>query len=230
MVLIGHSMGGLVSKLQVTDSGTELWDLVANRPLDAIRAEDADRERLREVFFFATQPYIRKVIFIGTPHRGSSLAADAVGRVSSWAAKLTKEADTRHRRLVADNPGVFNPWIVRKVPTSVDLLRPNHPLLEAIEKLPVASDVQLHSIIGVADSDRTDGPGDGVVPLTSARHRGVTSEKLVSETHQGLHEAGTTSIEIERILNRQLRDYDQLLDDLPRDPTALRPRPAQTSP
>ncbi len=95
MVLIGHSMGGLVSKLQVTDSGTELWDLVANRPLDAIRAEDADRERLREVFFFAPQPYIRKVIFIGTPHRGSSLAADAVGRVSSWAAKLTTDADTR---------------------------------------------------------------------------------------------------------------------------------------
>ena len=148
----------------------------------------------------------------------------------SWAAKLTTEADARHPRLVADNPGVFNLWIVRKVPTSVDLLRPNHPLLEAIEKLPVASDVQLHSIIGVADTDRTDGPGDGVVPVTSARHEGGTSEKLVSESHQGLHDAATTSIEIERILERQLRDYDQLFDDLPRAPTAHRRRPAHTRP
>lgn len=230
MVLIGHSMGGLVSKLQVTDSGTELWDLVADRPLEAINADEADRERLRETFFFTPQPYVRKVIFIGTPHRGSSFAADAVGRVSSWAAKLTTEADARHRRLVADNPGVFNPWIVRKVPTSVDLLRPNHPLLQAIEKLPVASDVQLHSIIGVADTDRTDGPGDGVVPLTSARHRGVTSEKLVSETHQGLHEAASTAIEIERILERQLRDYDQLFDDLPSAAISDPLRPASASP
>lgn len=208
MVLIGHSMGGLVSKLQVTESGTELWDLVANRPLDEIQADSADREQLREVFFFKPLPFVRKIIFIGTPHRGSSLASRGIGRVSSWAAKSTTAADERHHRVVAANPGVFAPWIARKVPTSVDLLEPGHPLLVAMEGMSLAPCVQLHSIIGVNDVKACSGPGDRVVTLKSASLPRVASEKLVSETHEGLHEAATTQMEIERILERQLRDLN----------------------
>ena len=209
MVLIGHSMGGLVAKLQITESGNDLWNLVANRPLDQIQASDADRERMREVFFFTPQPFIRHVIFIGTPHRGSSLANRGIGRFASLAAKATTEADERHRRVIADNPGVFAPWISRGVPSSIDLLKPDHPLLVAMEHLPVAPCVQLYSIIGVAHTRLLAGPSDGVVSLASASHPGVVSEKLVSESHEGLHDAATTLLEVERILQRQLRDYDR---------------------
>lgn len=205
MVLVGHSMGGLVSKLQVAESGTALWDAAASCPLDAIRADAADRERLRELFFFAPLPFVRKVVFIGTPHRGSSIASQAVGRVSSWSAHISSQADARHRRLVADNPGVFAPWIARKVPTSVDLLEPDHPLLCAVERLPMSPSVEVHSIIGVADVQGADAPGDGVVSLASARYCGAVSEKRVSETHRGLHEAATTTMELERILERHLQ-------------------------
>lgn len=208
MVLVGHSLGGLVSKLQVTESGTELWNVSANRSLDEIQADVADRERLREVFFFAPLPFVRKVVFIGTPHQGSSLANRAVGRVSSWSAHMTTQADERHRRLVADNPDVFAPWIRRKLPTSVDLLEPDHPLLCAMEKLSVNPQVELHSIIGTADVRGSDAPGDGVVSLASARFCGTISEKHVSETHAGLLQAATTTIELERILERQLRDLE----------------------
>lgn len=208
MVLVGHSMGGLVSKLQVTESDNDLWDVASNRPLDQISADADDRERLREVFFFAPLPFVRKVVFIGTPHQGSSLANRAVGRLSSWSAHMTTQADERHRRVVGDNPGVFAPWIRRKVPTSVDLLEPDHPLLCAIAKLPVDPQVELHSIIGVADVRGSDAPGDGVVSLASARHCRTLSEKHVSETHTDLLQAATTTIELERILERQLSDLE----------------------
>ncbi|MCE9605532.1 MAG: alpha/beta fold hydrolase [Planctomycetia bacterium] len=208
MVLVGHSLGGLVSKLQATESGTDLWNVAANLSLDEIQASATDRERLREVFFFEPLPFVRKVIFIGTPHRGSSIANQAVGRVSSWSARITSQADERHRRLIAENPDVFAPWIVRKVPTSIDLLQPDHPLLCAVEKLSIGRNVELHSIIGLADASGTDAPGDGVVSLASARHCGTLSEKHVSETHRGLHEAATTTIEIEQILQRQLREIE----------------------
>jgi pimeloyl-ACP methyl ester carboxylesterase len=208
MVLVGHSMGGLVSKLQVTNSGNQLWDLVANRPIDEINASEADRQRMREVFFFAPQPFIRKVIFIGTPHRGAEMASRGIGRVSSCLARSSTEADERHRRIVAANPGVFKHIVAHHVPTSIDLLEPDNPLLVAMEHMPVGPCVQLHSIIGVAKLKHHTGPSDGVVPLASASIRCVASEKLVSETHEELHEAATTLIELERILQKHVLDFD----------------------
>ncbi len=206
MVLIGHSMGGLVSKLQVTESGTELWDLVANRPLDQINASQADRGQLREVFFFRPLPFVKRVVFIGTPHRGASLASRGIGRVTSALAHQSTEADERHRRLVADNPGVFVNWMQRRIPSSVDLLKPDNPLLSTMEKLPVAPDVKLGSIIGVSKLNTPNKPGDGVVLLASAQLPHVASEKLVSESHEQLHRAATTLIEIERLLQEHLQD------------------------
>jgi hypothetical protein len=207
-VLVGHSMGGLVSKLQVTDAGNELWDIVATRPMDEVKASDTDLQRMREVFFFAPQPFIRHVIFIGTPHQGSSLARRGVGRISSLLAQPTSEADERHRRVVEANPGVFRSTVARRVPTSVDLLEPNNPLLLAMERLTVGPCVQLHTIAGVAKIKCVHGASDGVVPLSSATQACVVSEKLVDATHEELHEAATTLIEIERILQRQLFEID----------------------
>jgi hypothetical protein len=107
------------------------------------------------------------------------------------------------------NPGVFAPWISRRIPTSVDMLEPDNPLLNAMERLPIAPCVQLHSIIGVAKNGCISGPGDGVVTLTSATHPGACSEKMINAKHEELHEAATTLIEIERILQEQLCHFDQ---------------------
>jgi pimeloyl-ACP methyl ester carboxylesterase len=211
MVLIGHSMGGLIAKLQVSDSGNDLWDLAANRPLDDLHADPADRERLREVFFFAPQPFVRRVVMIGTPHRGSTLATRGIGRIGSCLARPTTEADERQRRVVRENPGVFEPWISRRVPNSVDLLEPDSPLLAGMLKLSICPDVRLHSIIGVARTTSCQGPGDGTVSLASASLPCVASEKLVTATHEELHDAATSVIEVERILEQHLCDYDRLL-------------------
>ena len=215
MVLIGHSMGGLLLKLQVTSSGTAIWDLVANRPLDEIRASPADRQRLQEVFF-EPQPFVKQVIWLGTPHRGSTLARRGIGRTASLLARPTSEADQRQRRVVAENPGVFQPWISRRVPSSLDLLEPDSPLLTTMEKLPVNPAVQLHSIIGVAKNNCVTGPGDGAVSLTSATHPCVESEKWVPVIHEELHLSEASIIEVERILQDNLLDYDLVLNRIHR--------------
>ncbi|MBS0210199.1 MAG: alpha/beta fold hydrolase [Planctomycetes bacterium] len=212
MVLVGHSMGGLVSKLQVTDSGNRLWELVANRPMDQLVASDADRNHLQQVFCFEPQPFVRHVVFIGTPHRGSTMARRGIGRLTSLVARESSEAKERQRRLMDDNPGAFKTALRMKIPTSVDLLEPSNPLLAAMEQMPIAPCVQLHSIIGVAKPVSCEGPGDGVVTVASATHPGVASEKLVDEKHEELHHAAATVIELERILQQNARDYARALD------------------
>lgn len=211
MVLIGHSMGGLVSKLQVAESGPDLWNLVANKPLDQLNASSDDREQLRQIFFFKPQPFVHRVIFIGTPHRGSTMATRAVGRAGSLVAHSTNESQERHQRLVADNPGALKSNVSGRIPTSVDLLEPTHPLLKAMECLQISPCVQMHSIIGVSKTTSCEGPSDGMVTLDSATLRGVASELLVNEKHTDLHHAATTISEIERILQLNVRDYQRAL-------------------
>ena len=77
MVLVGHSMGGLVSRMQTIDSGNDFWNIVSDKPFHLVKAEPPGPRRPREVCSsFEPNPSIRRVVTIGTPHRGSSFAND----------------------------------------------------------------------------------------------------------------------------------------------------------
>jgi pimeloyl-ACP methyl ester carboxylesterase len=108
MVLLGHSMGGLVSKLQVVDSQDELWRAVANRPLEQINADLRSREELAKLFFFGPRVNVRRVVMIATPHRGSPWAKRPVGKLAAHCVRTDPETRARFHRLTASNPGVFS--------------------------------------------------------------------------------------------------------------------------
>ena len=208
IVLIGHSMGGLISKLQVTQSQTKLWDAVANRPLDAIRADPQARERLRRLFFFEPQPSVTRVVFVGTPHQGSSWARRIVGRVGSRLITEPAEESASLATLVRNNPGVFAPQVRERTPTSVDMLESDDLVLRAMERLPINPRVTLHSIIGTGRPMLGSGPADGVVAVSSARHPGVASERYVDARHSKLHSHPDTISELIRILRQHAAEAD----------------------
>jgi hypothetical protein len=107
-----------------------------------------------------------------------------------------------HAQLMRDNPGVFSAEVQRRIPTSIDLLDPDSPLLGAVLELPVARGVHLHSIIGTGRRMVLEGPADGVVAVGSARHPRVESELMVDATHSELHRHAATTREIVRILEQ----------------------------
>ena len=75
MVLIGHSMGGLVARLQTYQSGDDYWRLVSSEPLSRdSRPTPKQLRELREMFFFQPSPSIRRVVTIATPFRGSKFS------------------------------------------------------------------------------------------------------------------------------------------------------------
>ena len=78
MVVIGHSQGGLLAKALAVDTGDRLWNAIATKPLDEIDISAAQRELLRRTMFIEPSPYVRRVVFIATPHRGSYLAEFSV--------------------------------------------------------------------------------------------------------------------------------------------------------
>ncbi len=198
-------MGGLVAKLQITYSDHSIWNSFARVPLDSINAPPRGKFELAERCYFDPQPAVRRVIFIATPHAGSSFAARGVGRISSALVEPAPEDSARHAELVAANPGVFTEKFEHRVPTSIDILEPDDATLQAIRTLRMASCVKLHSIIGTGHPALTGNPGDGVVPVDSARHPCVESERYVDAIHTSILRNPEAQAEIRRILCEHLQ-------------------------
>ena len=209
MILVGHSMGGLIAKLQVTSSGDQLWNSVASRPLDEICISESFREELRSHFYFEPSPDINRVVFMATPHHGSTFASGPAGKLGSRLVNMPVEETRRHEKLIRCNPGVFSNEITQRIPTSIDLLNPHSKLLEAMGALPVADHVCLHSIMGNQCWTLLQGKSDGIVTLSSASEPRAVSEKVVKATHSGVKSHPEAVKEILFILQEQLlRSYD----------------------
>ena len=202
MVLVGHSMGGLISKLQVTRSGNTIWRSVANRPLDQIVASPEQRRRLQTLFFFEPLPCVKRVVFMGTPHRGSALANRLLGRVGASLVRERSDREMNYQQLLQNNPNTFSPEVSKGIPTSLDLLEPDNPILVAMQRLCVNPEVRLHSIIGTGKPMLLGGPADGVVTVASARHADVETERFVPAEHVGIQRHPETVDELLGILTR----------------------------
>jgi len=204
MVLVGHSLGGLVSKMQIATSYDILWQHVALQPFDALRAPPPLAARLADNFFFEPVPSVSRVVFIGTPHRGSTLSRRLAGRIGSSLVRYGPAADAQYQQLMEANADVFRPELQQKRPTSVDLLEPTSPFLAALAEMPVNPCVRIHSIIGTGGCSVLSEPGDGVVTVTSARYPGVESELFVPAKHEMLHRHPDAIAELARILREHL--------------------------
>jgi hypothetical protein len=202
MVLVGHSMGGLISKMQVTYSADALWRSAATRPFETVVTDPTTRTRLAEAFFFAPSSDIRRVVYIATPHRGSVQAQRIIGRISSALVVERPESRVRHEQVSRDNPGLFREELRSRVPTSIDLLEPDSLVLQATEWLPYGPGVAIHSIIGDDRWSIGEGPSDGVVSVSSARISGVQSELIVDAEHTRVQRQPETVREVISILSK----------------------------
>jgi hypothetical protein len=203
LILVGHSMGGLIAKLQVTSSDELIWKRVANRPLEEILTTETTRAVLGETCYFDPSPDVARIIFIASPHQGSLHSSEIIGRGAALFVEPSPQQAAMHEQLMRDNPNTFNPEIERRFPTSIDMLAPESPLLEAMQKMCLRPGVKLHNIIGVSSPLSLDGPSDGVVSARSASHPGCLSVLAVGSPHVKVHRSIQTSAEILRILDCQ---------------------------
>jgi pimeloyl-ACP methyl ester carboxylesterase len=211
MVLIGHSMGGVLARLLVSTSDDELWMTIQNNYLP--EGVDVDREdkRLNRLLRFTPMPQVERAIFIAAPHRGTPFASN---RLSRWVANLVRlplallqEIDEMLQTATnADSTQRAGKTI--HVPNSIEQLRETDPIIQSMSQLPISPDVCFHSIIArrretgpLEDSD------DGVVPYRSAHLDGAHSEKVIVAGHS-VQETPQAIFEIRRILHEDIDVFD----------------------
>jgi pimeloyl-ACP methyl ester carboxylesterase len=199
IVLIGHSMGGMICRLMITDAGDKIWrDFFATPPARTPLASDT-RKLLEEALVFDHRPDIQRVIFISTPHRGSELASNWLGRIGAALVRTPQRfisiyASTKPL-LIADPAA--RP--LNRMPNSVDTLEPNDRFVEAVNKLPIAPGIPYHSIMGDRGRGDTPNSSDGVVPYWSSHLQGAQSELIVNSDHGAQYNPQAIR-EVERIL------------------------------
>jgi len=239
MVLVGHSMGGLVSRLQVMESGQDFWHAVSSRDFAELKTDPETRERLRRVLFFHPNPAIRRVVTIGTPHQGSDFANDATRYLGRKLIQLPKRMVQSSQKLVWDNPGFFRNTDLLTTTTSIDSLSPESPIFADMKRVPAAPWVHMHNIVGVIPEKgllgRITESGDGIVAFESAHLEEVDSELTVESDHVNIHRHPRSVLEVRRILLRHLAepnstDWDQVGSESVAEPMAAqRPHSARTT-
>jgi len=215
MVLVGHSMGGLVSKLQTVDSGNDFWNTLSERPFAEVDADNTVRAGLKRTFFFDPNPSISRVITIATPHRGSEFANDTTRWVGRKIIKIPSMIMQGKHQLIARNPGFFRSNAPFQVTTSIDSLVPDSPLLPVLLTAQTGSWVRYHNVIGEVPKNGftgwfSDTRGDGVVTVASAQLEQVQSQITVAAEHSKVHRDPQSILEVRRILMQhiaQLRTF-----------------------
>lgn len=204
MVVIGHSQGGLLTKLTATDTGNTLWQQFSKKSLEELDMTEEQRATIQRLAFSKPLPFVETVVFIATPHRGSfrsgGLARHLVRKlVSLPQATLQVTGDLLTGVQGIESPEMFNGL----VPSSVDGMSPKNPVMLALAEIPVAPGIDAHSIIPVRGGGPVENGDDGVVTYRSAHVAYVRSELVVRGSHS-CQSMPTTIEEVRRILREHL--------------------------
>jgi pimeloyl-ACP methyl ester carboxylesterase/predicted GNAT family acetyltransferase len=206
MVVIGHSMGGCITRTLITDTGTKLWiEAFGHSPAETEMPADSKR-LLEEAIIFKHRREIGRVVFMSTPHRGANLASNWIGRIGSMLVrtpgKLLTIGRTLRESLTAD-PAALK---LKRLPNSVDTLAPNNRFVVAINKIPITPGIPYHSIIGDRGRGDTPNSSDGVVAYWSSHLEGARSEKIVPSGH-GSPQNPQAIAEVHRILELNAQSH-----------------------
>lgn len=206
MVIIGHSQGGLLTKLTAIESGDRFWDNLFAVPLDQLDTTPETREALRRSLFFQPLPFVNHVVFISTPHRGSFLAKNWVSNLLQRVISLPFTLLSPLQEIFQKSPSALKVGGMKDgVPRSTDNMNPESKFIKNFAAIPLSPGIKAHSIIAVANpEDPQEEWDDGVVTFKSAHVEGVVSERIVPSGHSAQDNPEAIE-EVRRILLENLQ-------------------------
>jgi pimeloyl-ACP methyl ester carboxylesterase len=204
MVLVGHSMGGLIARLMVSSSESSALSQLIDKSDISSRRKPRLQARFGELIKFEPMPQVRRAIFLAAPHQGTPVARN---RLSMLLAQIIRLPLTVLQDIADPGPD-GEPAVDRQkpihLPNSIDNLRDDDQFIRAAANIPISKDVKYHSIIARVSADGTlNDTSDGLVPYHSAHLPGAVSEKVIVSGHS-VQETASAILELRRILHADL--------------------------
>jgi pimeloyl-ACP methyl ester carboxylesterase len=204
MVVIGHSQGGLLTKLTVTDSGDKLWKSLGVKSLDDPRIEKKQLDLFKRYTVYEPLPFVKRVVFISTPHRGSYLASNFARKIAQKFVTLPKTVMSQAKELAGLKEKLKIEGI-SGLPTSLDSMSTSNKFLLALADIPPGPGVKCNSIIAVQGTGDYHEGKDGLVAYPSAHVNYAESEFIVRSFHS-CQDKPPTIEEVRRILLKHLKE------------------------
>ena len=221
MVLVGHSMGGLVSRMQAINSGNEFWDLAGQGNFKDLQGNQQAIGRIEKTLFFEANPAIKRIVTIATPNKGSEFASPTARWLSEKIISLPELATDETLKLARENPEILiNPHLLNG--TSIDSLAPSSPWFAALNRIAPQPTTKFHTVVGRLEkkhilpfSDHSDDLGsDGVVSVESAQYEYAETNVFVPEEHSLVHFHPQCILEVRRILLSHLVQQQRIKEVL----------------
>jgi pimeloyl-ACP methyl ester carboxylesterase len=212
LLLVGHSMGGLLSRTMMQDSGDVFWNAIFKEPIDTLPVSDEDREFLRDLLFFEQNPDVKRVVFISTPHRGSDLADKWFTKIGSGMINLPGTITAATGDLMSigqENFAVDTSEYLKHAPNALDNLSPSSVFTTATNKIPLAEEVPYHTIYGIRKGEPGPGSSDGVVPYWSS-HLDITVSDMPVPSGHSAHVHPIAIAEVKRILRLHFESFEKM--------------------
>ena len=220
MVVVGHSMGGLMSYLMTVDSEDKLWNAMSKVPVDQFQTDEAVRNEIQRVFFFEADRSIDRIVTIAAPFNGSGYANTFTRWLTGSLVSLPNATSKLSQLIIRQNNQ--NLWDKMFAPrTSVDSLNKDSAVLRLVGQTSAPEDVHHHNIVGISKGKSMSDLTDGVVKFRSAHRKDVKSEIRVKAAHSDVHRHPETVAEVQRILLAHLQEIQS------RNPTVKQVRHTQ---
>jgi hypothetical protein len=209
MVLVAHSMGGLLSKIQIQNSDKEVMsDLFGVPSIEELGVSEEQEAFLKEMFLFHPLPFVSRVVFICVPHRGSEVTRWMISQFAARFIELPgdlvrKIADAQEKLLIKTHLKKNDDPVY--ISTGVDNLDPDNKGIKYISSLKIDEKVTYNSIMGNNEKAGIPGGTDGIVPYWSSHLDGAESELIVFSGHSAQLNPFAIK-EVRRILLEHLKE------------------------
>ena len=206
MVVVGHSMGGVISKASLIEPGDRFYKASYNRPIEELRVSKQTREAIRQVRLYDPLDAPSRAIFMAAPLQGAPAADRFIWQAVSSIIRIPKvlTIDFATATLSEITSAIQQGGQTRPPLTSIGTLSPNYAAYSAMKKSPFRDDLTYHAIIGDRGKNNSPNSSDGIVPYWSSHLDGAASEKIVPASHT-LTAHPDTIAEVARILQLHLK-------------------------